>query len=95
MGEIENCSHECGSCNSNCNSRDTEKNKDNKKSSNLIASTNEMSSIKKVYGVVSGKGGVGKSLITGLLSTISKRRGYKTAVLDGDITGPSIPKMFG
>jgi Mrp family chromosome partitioning ATPase len=60
-----------------------------------MASTNELSSIKKVYGVVSGKGGVGKSLVTGLLSTISNRRGFKTAVLDGDITGPSVPKMFG
>jgi Mrp family chromosome partitioning ATPase len=77
MSENENCSHDCGSCSSDCNKRD-------KKRSDFMASTNELSSIKKVYGVVSGKGGVGKSLVTGLLSTISNRRGYKTAVLDGE-----------
>ena len=54
-----------------------------------------MSSIKKVIGVVSGKGGVGKSLVTSLLAVTMQRRGFKTAVLDADITGPSIPKVFG
>lgn len=89
MAEKEKCDNDCGACSSNCNQRDK------KKPSSLIESANEMSSIKKVYGVVSGKGGVGKSLITALLSIISNRRGFKTAILDGDITGPSIPKMFG
>ena len=56
---------------------------------------NEMSHIKKVIGVVSGKGGVGKSLVTSLLAVQAQRRGYKTAILDADITGPSIPKAFG
>ena len=54
-----------------------------------------MSSVKKVIGIVSGKGGVGKSLVTSLLSVIMKRRGYNSAILDADITGPSIPKVFG
>ena len=57
--------------------------------------TNERSSIKHVLGVVSGKGGVGKSLVTGILAVELQRAGHKVAILDGDITGPSIPKMFG
>ena len=55
----------------------------------------EGSSVKKVIGVVSGKGGVGKSMVTSLLACATMREGYKTAILDGDITGPSIPKAFG
>jgi Mrp family chromosome partitioning ATPase len=55
----------------------------------------ELSNIKKVIGVVSGKGGVGKSLVTSMLAVIMNRRGYKAAILDADITGPSIPKAFG
>ncbi len=61
----------------------------------LMAPLNEFSRVKKVIGVVSGKGGVGKSLVTGGLAVSMSRAGYKTAVLDADITGPSIPKMFG
>lgn len=57
--------------------------------------TNQLSHIKKVIGVVSGKGGVGKSLVTSLLAVEAKRRDFKTAILDADITGPSIPKAFG
>ncbi len=57
--------------------------------------TNEHSSIKHVLGIISGKGGVGKSLVTGILATELSRAGHKVAILDGDITGPSIPKMFG
>lgn len=57
--------------------------------------TNEYSSIKHVLGVISGKGGVGKSLVTGILATELSRAGHKVGILDGDITGPSIPKMFG
>ena len=56
---------------------------------------NSMSSIKKVIGVVSGKGGVGKSSVTSMLAVLMRRMGYKTAILDADITGPSIPKMYG
>ncbi len=61
----------------------------------LIEKTSEFNSIKKVIGVVSGKGGVGKSLVTGMLSVLMNRKGYSTGILDADITGPSIPKMFG
>ncbi len=61
----------------------------------LIEKTNDLNSIKKVIGVVSGKGGVGKSLVTAMLSILMNRKGYNTGILDADITGPSIPKMFG
>lgn len=57
--------------------------------------TNELSSIKKVFAVISGKGGVGKSLVTSLLAVMMRKKGYKVGILDADITGPSIPKMFG
>ncbi len=80
------CSHDCSSCSANCSSREKQ---------SLLEAPNKMSNIKKVIAVVSGKGGVGKSLVTGLLSVLSQRNGYKTAVMDADITGPSIPKMFG
>ena len=80
----ENCSHDCSSCSQNCAER-----------KDLKEKLNELSSVKKVIGVVSGKGGVGKSLVTGMLSVLSQRKGLKTAILDADITGPSIPKMFG
>jgi len=61
----------------------------------FLEETNELNSIKKVIGVVSGKGGVGKSLVTAMLSILMNRKGYNTGILDADITGPSIPKMFG
>lgn len=61
----------------------------------FLEETNELNSIKKVIGVVSGKGGVGKSLVTAMLSILINRKGYSTGILDADITGPSIPKMFG
>lgn len=61
----------------------------------LTAKLNELSSVKHVIGVVSGKGGVGKSLVTSLLAITMARRGFKVGILDGDITGPSIPKVFG
>ncbi len=79
------CTHDCSSCSQNCSERDPK---------SLIEKANELSSIKKVIGVVSGKGGVGKSMVTSLLAVEMKRRGFKSAVLDADITGPSIPKMF-
>ena len=83
----ENCTHECGSCGSNCSDRTEPQ--------SLIEKTNELSHVKKVIGVVSGKGGVGKSLVTSLLAVSMNRKGYATAILDADITGPSIPKAFG
>ncbi|MGI6366221.1 MAG: P-loop NTPase [Bacillota bacterium] len=62
---------------------------------NFAVKFNEKSSVKKVIGVLSGKGGVGKSLVTSLLAVLMRRRGYETAILDADVTGPSIPKAFG
>ena len=82
----DSCNHDCGSCSKNCSERKAEP---------LKAELNELSSVKKVIAVMSGKGGVGKSLVTGLISCQVKRLGLKTAILDADITGPSIPKMFG
>lgn len=83
---VENCSHNCESCTENCSERTKE---------SSLEKPNEMSHIKKVIGVVSGKGGVGKSLVTSLLAVLVQRKGYKTAIMDADITGPSIPKAFG
>lgn len=80
------CNHDCGSCGENCNERSAE---------SMRAKPHEGSKIHKVIAVVSGKGGVGKSLVTALCAVASERLGYRTAVLDADITGPSIPKMFG
>ena len=80
------CSHDCSSCSSNCGSREQE---------SLLKPCHELSHVKKVIGVVSGKGGVGKSLVTSLLSVNMKREGYEVGIMDADITGPSIPKMFG
>ncbi len=84
----ENCNQNCSSCSETCSDR-----KPSKK--DFIENSHQMSNIKKVIGVVSGKGGVGKSLVTSLLAVEMNRRGNKTAVLDADITGPSIPKAFG
>ena len=77
------CNHECGSCSQNCAERD------------LHAYLNKESSVKKVIGIVSGKGGVGKSLVTSLLASKVCKDGFRTAILDADITGPSIPESFG
>ncbi len=82
----ENCTHDCSTCGENCSSRDPK---------SMLEKLHEMSSVKKVIAVISGKGGVGKSLVTGLMATIMQRASFKTAVLDADITGPSIPKLFG
>ena len=79
------CTHDCASCSQECGQRQ-EPQKDK---------LNELSSVKKVIAVVSGKGGVGKSLVTSLLAVLSQRQGLKTAIMDADITGPSIPKAFG
>ena len=80
------CTHDCSTCGSDCAERQPE---DMKEKGNIL------SHVKKVVGVVSGKGGVGKSLVTSLLAVTANRRGLKTAVMDADITGPSIPKIFG
>lgn len=77
------CNHDCSNCSSKCSKE------------SLLAPQNQASHVKHVIGVVSGKGGVGKSLVTSLLSVAMQRRGYKCAILDADITGPSIPKAFG
>ena len=82
----ENCSHDCSSCGESCSSRD-------KKS--LLKNPHAMSDIKKVIAVVSGKGGVGKSMTCSLLAAAAQNAGKVTAVMDADITGPSIPRMFG
>jgi len=84
----ENCNHDCGSCSANCASREGG-------APDFSAKANPHSRVKKVIGVVSGKGGVGKSMVTSLMSVILRRRGLSTAILDADITGPSIPKAFG
>ncbi|MFR8902109.1 P-loop NTPase [Hominenteromicrobium sp.] len=83
----ENCTHDCSSCGEECPSRQNPE--------SFLAPMNKMSNVKKVIGVVSGKGGVGKSLVTSMLAVTMQRRGFKTAILDADITGPSIPKCFG
>ncbi len=81
------CTHDCSSCGLDCASREQPQ--------SLLAPQNAGSNVKKVIAVVSGKGGVGKSLVTGLMAVLSRRNGHATAILDADITGPSIPKMFG
>ena len=80
------CTHDCNSCSQSCSERTEPE--------SLLAQQNANSNVKKVIGVVSGKGGVGKSMVTSLLTVLMQRKGYKTAILDADITGPSIPKMF-
>ena len=80
------CTHDCSTCSSDCSSKNPE---------SLKAQLNKQSNVKKVIGVVSGKGGVGKSTITSMLAAAKTREGFKTGILDADITGPSIPKAFG
>ena len=78
------CTHDCASCKEKCASPEIQ-----------VEKPNKLSSVKKVIGVVSGKGGVGKSLVSALLASGLTKKGYRTAVLDADLTGPSIPKVFG
>ena len=80
------CTHDCSTCSQNCSERQAE---------SLQKSLREGASVKKVIAVVSGKGGVGKSLVTCLMASEMQRRGYNCAVLDADITGPSVPRSFG
>ena len=82
------CTHDCSSCVENCSGKTNSP-------ESLIEKLNDLSSVKKVIAVVSGKGGVGKSMVTSMMAVTFNRRGYKTAVLDADVTGPSIPKAFG
>lgn len=83
----ENCNSNCSSCSQDCDSR--------KAPSDFLEKPHEMSNVRKVIGIVSGKGGVGKSLVTSMLAVTMKRREHNVAILDADITGPSIPKAFG
>ncbi len=83
----ESCDHNCAGCAENCADREAPQ--------SFLAPANPLSNVKKVIGVVSGKGGVGKSLVTSMLASAFSRSGRKAAVLDADITGPSIPRMFG
>ena len=80
---------------SECTKESCEGCSENTKPESFLEKTHDFNTIKKVIGVVSGKGGVGKSLVTSLLAVLMKRKGFNTAVLDADITGPSIPKVFG
>ena len=82
----EECTHDCSTCSSNCGSKDPK---------SLLVAPHPNSKIGKVIGVVSGKGGVGKSMVTDLLAVEFACRGYHCGILDADITGPSIPKAFG
>jgi Mrp family chromosome partitioning ATPase len=82
------CNHDCGSCSANCESRTTDK-------TSFLEALAPESKVKKVIGIVSGKGGVGKSLVTSMLAVSMNRKGHHTAILDADITGPSIPMAFG
>lgn len=84
----ETCTQNCNSCGETCGERKEEK-------VDFSEKPHELTNIKKIIGVVSGKGGVGKSLVTSMLAVLMNRNGYQTAILDADITGPSIPKAFG
>ncbi|MGN0823010.1 MAG: P-loop NTPase [Candidatus Gallimonas sp.] len=82
----ESCTHDCSSCSSHCGSRDKQ---------SLIKPLHEAARVKKVVAVASGKGGVGKSLTAAMLTVRARARGYRAALLDADVTGPSAPKLFG
>ena len=82
----EECTHDCSTCSADCSSRQAAIEKEKQ---------NDGSNVRRVIGVVSGKGGVGKSLVTCALATVLRRRDYRTAILDADVTGPSVPRAFG
>ena len=85
---MSDCTHDCSTCGESCGER---------KEANVFEKKplRPGCRVGKVYGVVSGKGGVGKSMVTSQLAVALRREGYRTAILDADITGPSIPKAFG
>ena len=85
FNKMSECTHNCETCGQDCADRKT----------SFQEAPHRLSNIKKVIGVVSGKGGVGKSSVTAMLAVLAQRDGYKVAILDADITGPSIPKAFG
>lgn len=85
---MSDCTHDCSSCKSNCSERKPSK-------ADFLKPMNKYSNIKKVIGVVSGKGGVGKSLVTCMLASKCAKAGLKVGILDADVTGPSVPKSFG
>ena len=87
MSEMSECTHNCSSCGESCGERTEPQ--------SLLKDLNAHARVGKVFGVVSGKGGVGKSMVTSQLAVLMNRKGYKVGVLDADITGPSIPKAFG
>lgn len=88
MVDEENCTHDCSTCGSDCADREGG-------APDFMVKAHPWSQVKKVIGVVSGKGGVGKSLVTSTLAVLLRRKGLSTGILDADITGPSIPKAFG
>lgn len=85
MSETETCTHDCSTCSAGCSQQPQD----------LIEKLNPASSVDKVIGIVSGKGGVGKSMVTSMLAVTMARRGSRVGILDADITGPSIPQAFG
>lgn len=80
------CTHDCSTCGESCSSREPQ---------SLLKTHHPDAHVGKVYGIVSGKGGVGKSMVTSQLAVTMRRRGYQVGIMDADITGPSIPKAFG
>lgn len=86
--QTSSCDGDCSGCSSTCSSRQPSKEE-------FLVPLNQYSKVKKVIGVISGKGGVGKSFVTSYLAVLMQKKGYKTAILDADVTGPSIPKAFG
>lgn len=87
IDKMSECTHDCSNCGENCPSRQDP--------ADFREQPHELSNVKKVIGIVSGKGGVGKSLVTSMLAVLLRRRGRTTAIMDADLTGPSIPKAFG
>lgn len=85
----QSCTHNCSTCSANCSSREKQSRE------SMFEKPNDLSSVKHVIAVCSGKGGVGKSIVTSMLAVLMQRRGYKVGILDADVTGPSIPKAFG
>lgn len=88
----EECTHNCESCSADCASRSKDGNTGKE---SLLIPANPASEVKHIIGVVSGKGGVGKSLVTSMLAVLLRREGFRVGIMDADITGPSIPKAFG